>query len=177
VASFDGEVLDVGLARFADAETVQAEQHGKRLVGEVVVVGGGEEHAKLCAVQATSVGGVNLGATEVLGGVRADPAVDVREAVEAAHRREPPVDRRRSEPSLLQRASPQLDVRAGRRKHGNVVVGGPLEEASQVLAVGLEGAAAVARQERRGSELRFVERRIVERRLHRRVGGSDRGHG
>lgn len=36
------------------------------------------------------------------------------------------------------------------------MVGGPLEEAAQVLAVCLEGSAAAARQERRRSELRFI---------------------
>jgi len=57
------------------------------------------------------------------------------------------------------------------------MVGGPLEEAAQILAVRLESAPAVTRQERRGSELCLVECDIVERRLHRRVDGRDRGHG
>jgi hypothetical protein len=120
---------------------------------------------------------VDLGSADVLGRVRADPAVDVSEAVEAAHRREPPVDRRGGEPSFLHGDSPQLDVRPGCGEHGHVMVSGPLEEAAQILAVRLEGAPAVARQERRGSELGLVECDIVERRLHRCVGGSDRVHG
>jgi hypothetical protein len=57
------------------------------------------------------------------------------------------------------------------------MVGGPLKEAAQILAVRLERAPAVARQERRGSKLGLVEPGIVQRRLHRRVGGSDGGHG
>jgi hypothetical protein len=118
---------------------------------------------------------VDLGAADVLGRVRTDPAVDVGEPVEAAHRREPPVNRRRGEPPSLHGASPQLDVRAGRREHGDVVVGGPLEEAAQVLAVGLKGTAAVARQERRRSELRLVEPSIGERRLQRRAGRETDG--
>ena len=93
------------------------------------------EHAKLCAVQSSGVGGVDPLAADVLGWVRADAAVDVSEPVEAAHRREPPVDRRRGEPPLLHGTSPQLDVRARRCEHRDVVVGGPLEEAAQVLAV------------------------------------------
>jgi hypothetical protein len=57
------------------------------------------------------------------------------------------------------------------------VVGGPLEEAAKILAVCLERAAAVASQERRSSKLRLVEPGIVERRLDRCGGGTDRGHG
>jgi len=63
----------------------------------------------------------------------------------------------------------------GLRRARDVMVGGPLEEAAQVVPVRLQGAAAVARQERRRRELRLVEPGIVERRLHRRTGGSDRG--
>jgi hypothetical protein len=125
------------------------------------MVGGGKEHAQLGTVQATSVGRVDLGAAHLLGRVRADPAVDVGKPVEAAHRREAPVDRRRRKPSFFHRASPQLDVRAGSGEHWDVVVGGRLEEAAQVVPVRLEGAAAVARQERRRSELGLVKPGIV----------------
>ena len=130
VATLDCEVFDVGLARFTDPEAVQAEQHGERLVDEVVVVGGGKEHAELRPVQTASVGWMDLRAADILGWVRGDAAVDVSEPVEAAHRRKPSVDRRRSESSLLHRASPQLDVRAGRGEHGNLVVSGPLKEST-----------------------------------------------
>jgi hypothetical protein len=51
------------------------------------------------------------------------------------------------------------------------------EEAAQVLAIRLEGAPAVARQERHGSKLGLIELGTVERRLHRRGVESDRGHG
>lgn len=56
-ATLDREVFDVGLARFAHPETIQAERHGQRLVGEVVVVGGGQEHTKLRPIEPSSVGG------------------------------------------------------------------------------------------------------------------------
>jgi hypothetical protein len=57
----------------------------------VVVLGGEQEHAELGAVESSCVGWVDLRAADVLGWVRSDPAVDVGEAVEAAHR-----ERRRS---------------------------------------------------------------------------------
>ena len=40
VTALEPEVLDVGRARFGDAQTVEAEQHGERGVGAVVVLGG-----------------------------------------------------------------------------------------------------------------------------------------
>jgi hypothetical protein len=101
VATLQGQVLDVGLTRFADSQPVQAEEHGEGLMSAVELLGGGEEHAELGAVETASGGGVDLGAADVLGGVRADPAVDVSEPVEPAYRREPPVDRRRRQPSFL----------------------------------------------------------------------------
>jgi hypothetical protein len=52
----------------------------------VVVLGGEQEHAELGAVESSCVGWVDLRAADVLGWVRSDPAVDVGEAVEAAHR-------------------------------------------------------------------------------------------
>ena len=82
VATLDGEVFDVRLARFAHPEPVQTEQRGQRLVHEVVVVRGGQEHAELRPIEPSSVGGVYLRAADVLGGVRTDPAVNVREPVE-----------------------------------------------------------------------------------------------
>lgn len=95
VATLDREVLGVGLARFADPETIQAELHGQGLMREVVVVGGGQEHTELRPIEPSSVRGVDVRAADVLGRVRAGPAVDVSGPVEAAPRREPPVDRRR----------------------------------------------------------------------------------
>jgi len=52
-----------------------------------------QEPAEFGSVQAAGIRGMDLWAADVLGRVRADAPVDVSEAVEAAHRREPPVDR------------------------------------------------------------------------------------
>jgi hypothetical protein len=51
----------------------------------------------------------------------------VSEPVEATDCREPPVDRRCGEPSLLHRASTELNVGAGGSEHFEVVVESPLE--------------------------------------------------
>jgi hypothetical protein len=48
-------------------------------------------------------------------------------------------------------------VGSGGRQHGQVVVGGPLEQAAQVVAVGLQSPAPVASQERHYGQLVFVE--------------------
>ncbi len=72
MAALHGQVLDVGLTSFADTHPVQAEEYSEGLVSAVVVVGGGEEHAELGAVETTSIRGVDLRAADVLGRVRAD---------------------------------------------------------------------------------------------------------
>ena len=123
VAALEAEVLDVGRARLADSEAVEAEQHGEGGVGAVEAFGGEQERAELGAVHAAAVAGLDLRAADVLGGVRRDPAVDVREPVEPAHGRQATVDRRRRQPSLLHRASVQLDVRPGGGEHPEPVVG------------------------------------------------------
>jgi hypothetical protein len=48
-------------------------------------------------------------------------------------------------------------VRTIRPEHDDAVVGGPLEEAAQVVAVRLERPAAVAGKERHRSKLRLIE--------------------
>ena len=49
-------------------------------------------------------------------------------------------------------------MHAGRLQQREADVGGPLEESTQVLSIRIEGAIAVARQERCGCKLRLVER-------------------
>jgi len=48
-------------------------------------------------------------------------------------------------------------VRTARLEHGDPVVGGPLEEAAQVMAVRVERPAAVAGKERDRSKLRLID--------------------
>jgi hypothetical protein len=157
VATLDAKVLDVGGASLADTQPVEAEQHGERCVAAVVLVGGEEEDAELGAVQPASVGGVDLGSADVLGGVRADASVDVREPVGATDRRQATVDRRRREPAVFHPGAEQLDVRTARLQDGDAVVRGPLEEAAQVMPVRLERPAAIAGKERDRSKLRLVD--------------------
>jgi hypothetical protein len=90
------------------------EQHSERGVVAVVLLGGEQEHAELGAIQAPGVRWVDLGSADVLGGVRADAPVDVREPIEPTDRREPTVDRRRGEPAVLHPGAEQLDVRTAR---------------------------------------------------------------
>jgi len=100
---------------------------------------------------------VDLWPADVLGWVRADASVDVREPVEATDRRESTVDRRRREPAVLHPGAEQLDVRTARLHDGDAMVGGPLEEAAQVVAVRLDRPAAVAGKERDRSKLRLID--------------------
>jgi hypothetical protein len=123
----------------------------------VVLVRSGQEHAELGAIQAARVGGVDLGSADVLGWVRADASVDVREPVEATDRRESTVERRRREPAVFHPGAEQLDVRTARLHAGDAVVGGPLEEAAQVMPERLERPAAVAGKERDRSNLRLID--------------------
>src|SRR5919106_1622499 len=177
VAALKGEVLDVGGTGLADTEPVQAEQHGERGVVTVVLLGGEEEHAKLRAIQTASGRGMDLRSADVPGGVRADASVDVRKPVEPTDRRQATVDRRRGEPAVLHPGTEQLDVRATRPEHGDALVGGPLEEAAQVVAIRLERPAAVAGKERNRSELRFIELEPGLGLSDRRRCRLDGGHG
>jgi hypothetical protein len=95
----------------------------------VVLLGGEQEHAELRAVETPGIGGVDPGAADVLGRVRRDPSVDVRKPVEAAHRREPAVNRRRRQPAFFHPAAEELNVGTSRLQDGDRVVGCPLEEA------------------------------------------------
>ena len=105
---------------------------------------------------------VHLRAPQVLGWVRGDPAVDVSEPVQAAHRREPSVDRRGCEPSLFHVMTEQFDVRACRPADLEPDRGGPGEEEAKILPIRLQGAAAVAGEERNGGQLRLVHLPPIE---------------
>jgi hypothetical protein len=177
VASFEAEVLDVRGAGFADPQPVQTEQHRKRGVVAVVLLGGEQEHAKIRAVETAGVRRVHLRSADILRRVRGDAPVNVSEAVEAAHRRQPPVDRRCRQALLLHPASEQLDVWARGRQHSELHVGRPLEEPAQVVPVRVQRVAAVASQETNGGELRIIDDEIVARRLDCRRCRVDRGHG
>jgi hypothetical protein len=120
---------------------------------------------------------MDLGSAYVLGWVRADASVDVRESVEATDRRESTVDRRGCEAAVLHPGAKQLDMRTACLEHGDAVVGGPLEEAAQVVAVRLERPAAVAGKERDRSKLRFIELEPGPGHAYRRRCRLDGGHG
>jgi hypothetical protein len=92
----------------------------------VIALGGEEESTEFAAVQAATLGRVNLGSTDVLSRVCGEAAVDMSKAVETADRREAPVDGRRGQTAFLQPASVQLDVRSGRLKDLEADCGGPL---------------------------------------------------
>jgi hypothetical protein len=101
VASLEAEILDIGGAGLADPQTVEAKQYGKGGVVTVVLLGGEQEHAQLGAVETAGIRRMDLGTAHVLGRVRGDAAIDVSEPVEAAHRRQSPVDRRCGKTSRL----------------------------------------------------------------------------
>jgi hypothetical protein len=108
-----------------------------------------------------TVARLDLGATNVLGWVRRDPSVDVSEAIEATHRRQPTIDRGRGETALLHRGAVQLDVRPSRVEDEQLVVGRPLEEGTQVVPIRLQRSPAIAGQKRRNCQFRLVNRRRI----------------
>jgi uncharacterized OB-fold protein len=103
VPALAAEVFDVGAAGLGYTEAVQSEQHRQRGVIAVEPLGGEQERAELAAVHAVALVRLDLGPADVLGRVRRYAPVNMGEPVEAAHRREPAVDRRRSEPAFLHR--------------------------------------------------------------------------
>lgn len=141
---FDAEALDVGGARLTHSQPVQPEEHRERGVRAVVLLGGEQEHAELGAVETAGVRRVHVRSADVLRRVRRDAPVDMGEAVEAAHRRQPPVDRRCRAAACLHQGPEQLDVRTRGGQHSELRVGRPLEEPTQVVAVRVQRATAVA---------------------------------
>ena len=148
VSSLEAEILDVRGACLANPETVEPEQHHERGVVTIEAFRGEQERAQFGAVHSVAIGGVHSGSPDVLGWVRGGVAIDVSEAVEAAHRRKPSVDRRCCQSSALEDRAVQLDVRSSRVEHGKSMVFGPLKEHLKVVAVGVECSAAVPGQER-----------------------------
>lgn len=106
-----------------------------------------QEPSELAPVQSALLCGVDGGTAYVLGGVGRDPPVDVSEAVETARGGQPPVDCGGGQTAFLHRRSVHLEVGAGRLEHGHAVIGCPLEQVTKIVAVGVEGPAAVAGQE------------------------------
>ena len=127
-------------------------------MGAGVVLGGEQEPSEFTAIHRVLFTRFDLGSTHVLGWIGRDATVDVGEAVVAAHRRQPPIDRRRRKPALFHRRAVDLDVGSRRVEHRKVLVGGPLEVVAQVVATRLEGATVVAGQERGSGDLGLVGR-------------------
>ena len=63
---------------------------------------------------------------------------------------------------FLHGAHVQLDLWPGGGEDVEAVIGGPLEEDPEVVAVRLEGPGAVAGQERRRVEVGFVDRDLTQ---------------
>ena len=133
VAAFEAEILDVGGARFAHSQSVQAEQHRERGVLTFVLLGSEPQDAELGAVQAAGVRRMELRSAHVLGRVRGDATVDVGEAVEPAHCRQAPVDRPRRQCPLLHPAAIQLDVWTRCRQYDELGIRRPLKEPAEVV--------------------------------------------
>jgi len=163
----EGQVRDVGSARLADPEPIEAEKHGQGGVAFVEVLRREQEGAQLPAIETSPLRGVNLRSSDVLGGVSAHPAVDVGKAVEATDGGQPAVDGGRCKTSLLHRSAVELDVRSLRLQDGQAHVGGPLEECPQIVAISGEGATVVPGKKSCGRDLSLIEARI----------GNDGGQG
>jgi hypothetical protein len=83
------------------------------------------------------LGRVDGGAAHVLGRVGGDAPIDVGETVDRARGRQAPVDGRGRQALILHGAPVQLQVGAGGRRHSQIVIGGPLEQGTQIVAVRL----------------------------------------
>jgi hypothetical protein len=134
VPALKTEVFDVGAAGLGDTETVQSEEHRQSGVVAVEPLGGEQERAELPTVHPPTLTGLHLGSTDVLGRVRRMP-VDVSESIEPTHRREPPVDRRRRQPTFLHRRAIQLNVRRRCLENLQPAVSRPLKKHAQVMPV------------------------------------------
>ena len=158
VTTVEAQVLRVGRTGLAHPKPVQAEEHRQGGVVTVVAFGREQEGAEFSAVEATSLARVDLGAADVLGRVGTDAPVDVGEAIKTADGREATVDGRGGQSPLLAGGPPQLDVGPLGLEHHQSDAVTPLEIATQVETVGLQGPSAVAGQEGRRSHMGLFER-------------------
>jgi len=114
---------------------------------------------------------MDLGSADVLGRVGGDAAVDVGEAVAAAHRRQTAVDGGGGQAPGFHGPHVQLDLGPGGLEDVEAAIGRPLEERPQVVAIGIQRPSLVAGQERRHRQLGFVDGPVP-------LGGAlDVGHG
>ena len=94
---------------------------------------------------------------DVLGGVGADPTVDVSKAVEATDGGQPAIDSGGSQASLFHHRAIELDMGLLRFQDGEAHVDGPPEECPKVVAIGVKSATVVPGEKRCGRHLRLVE--------------------
>jgi hypothetical protein len=160
MASIKAEIFRVGRTGLAHSESIQAEEHRQGGMVTVVPLGGEEEGAQLSAVEAPTFARVDLGTPDVLGRIRADPPVNVSEAVVAADGRESSVNGRGGQATLLAGRPPQLDIGTLGLEHRQPDASAPLEVAAQVEAVRLESPPAVASEECRCRHVRFLKRAV-----------------
>ena len=73
----EGEILDVGSGRFTHPKPVEPEEYRKSCMALVEALGREEKGSELPTIQAPTLGGVGLGAPDVLGRIGGDPSVDV----------------------------------------------------------------------------------------------------
>src|SRR3954447_20599605 len=81
VSSLEAKILGVGAAGLRHAQAVQPEEHGQCGVGVIEALGSEQEGAEFAAVHVVALAWGHLGSADVLGGVRRDAPVDVREPV------------------------------------------------------------------------------------------------
>ena len=158
VPPIEAQVPRIGGTSFAHPKPVQAEEDCQDGLFTVVAFGREQEGAEFSAVEATSLARVDLGAADVLGRVGTDAPVDVGEAIKTADGREATVDGRGGQSPLLAGRPPQLDVRPLGLEHHESDAVTPLEVATQVKAIGFQGASAVASEESSRSHVGLFER-------------------
>ena len=158
----EGQILDIGSTGFAHPEPIEPEQHRQSRVALVAALCCEQEGTQLPTIEASTLRWMDLRTPDVLGWVGAHPSVDVGEPVEAAHGRQPAVDRGRSKAPLFHGRSVELDVRPLRLQHGETDVGGPLQEAPEVEAMRIERSSVVASEEGGGRHLRFIETGVLD---------------
>jgi hypothetical protein len=91
----------------------------------------------------------------------------VSESIEAADGGEASVDGRRGQTLLLHGGAVELDVGSLRFQDGEARVSGPLEEGSQVVAIGIERSSALAGEKCCRCHLSFIEAGVLDDRRQR----------
>jgi hypothetical protein len=172
VASFDGEVFDIGTEGFGDPQPGQCQQRDQGVVTAAGQPGGDQQGADLVAIQTNRPGlVVQLGTPHMRGWRHVDEAFLFGVPVEGHDRRQATRDGGAGSARLLEPSGVQLDVGSGDAEQFEMLLSTPAAPLTQIQAVRLAGAARIAGQEPGDRDPDWIDQNVAGDKLDSGRGG------